>query len=493
MSASADFIDLHPELVDVHHALASLDKYDLAVLEWRLRWQKQARAKQLAPPGKWNTWGIMSGRGFGKTLTGANWLGIEAALQPGSFNGMIGPTGDDVRAVMIEGPTGLLNAIPPLLVDDYNVTLHKLTLWNGSTIRGFSAEEPRRLRGPQHHNVWADEVAAWTDGVDTWDMMKFGLRLGVHPKVLWTSTPKYVELVRKLLRDKKAVVVRGTTYENRDNLSDSFYDELRQYEGTKLGRQELDGELIDPEEDGIVERSQWQLWPADAPLPRFRFILMSLDTAFTEKAMNKKTKEPDYTACQVWGLWDHDGHPNMLLLDAWRDHLGFPQLVERVKKERAFTYGDSDEPLIKTYLGRNSAGHQGRQPDLILIEDKGSGISLRQQLAVEDIIATPYNPGKMDKLSRLHAVSPLFAAKRVWAVESDRHPGRPRSWADPVITAVCSFHGAGSIRHDDEVDVCTQALRWFKDNYFGALSEKGPPVYREDVVEDLDIRNPYAQ
>jgi predicted phage terminase large subunit-like protein len=154
-----------------------------------------------------------------------------------------------------------------------------------------------------------------------------------------------------------------------------------------------------------------------------------------------------------------------MLLDCWEDMLGFPALVKKVKIEREYTYGDSKEPMLKPIVsGPARPRHQGRKPDEILIEDKGSGISLRQQLAAEQILTQLYMPDT-DKLSRLHAVSPMFAHRRVWAVESDSIAGQPRAWAEPLIIQVCSYVGPGSIEHDDLLDTSTQALKKIMDGW----------------------------
>jgi predicted phage terminase large subunit-like protein len=180
-----------------------------------------------------------------------------------------------------------------------------------------------------------------------------------------------------------------------------------------------------------------------------------------------------------------------LLLDCWQDHLGLPALIERVKKEWTVRYGDEDtRPMIKPLVGPKQSMFGGKAPDLMIIEDKGSGISLRQMLAREDILAYPYNPGRADKLQRLHAVSHLFAHGFVWVVESDKRPGNPRSWADPLISQLCSFHGEGSIKHDDFVDSTTQALRLLADRNSLSVTRKA-----EDRVERESkprLVNPYA-
>jgi predicted phage terminase large subunit-like protein len=445
--------------------LAQLTPEHLKMLIWQRKWALTRRDKQTPPPGDWTEWGILAGRGFGKTLTGAQWLGQRAFMDTEALpRAVIAPTLNDVRYTCFEGPAGLMSIIPPDLIADYNKTNLILTLktpFGLATIRGFSAEEPERMRGPQFADLWCDELAAWTQGEETWDMAMMGLRLGPHPRVVWTTTPKPKDLVRKLVEPKTGrVITSGSTYENKANLPDSFFKQLVQYEGTQLGRQELNGELIDAEEGGIIQRSWLKLWPAEKPLPALEWIIMSMDTAFTEKTINKRTFDADDSACTVWGVFQHDDRRNVMLLDCWAEQYGMPDLIKRVKKEMNVAYGDDeDRALIKPLIGPSKMASSGRKPDILLLEDKGSGISLRQMLEREGITAYAYNPGRADKLTRLHMVSHIFARGQVWLPESEKHKGRPKSWIEPMIAQLCSFTGPKSIKHDDYVDAVSQALR----------------------------------
>lgn len=476
-------------------ALAALPADQLAFLQWQQRWVATARPQQLPPESGWSECGFLAGRGFGKTRVGAEWLGRATYEDPSGLPSyVICPTLGDVKRVAFEGESGLLNVIPSELLVNYNKSDLSITLRNVaggvSLIQGYSAEQPERLRGPQGCRAWCDELAAWQYADETWDMMMMGLRLGDSPQVLWTTTPKPREIIRRLTKPQDGrIIVRGATYDNRANLPDSFFRQLEQYEGTKLGRQELYGELIDPEEAGIVRRSWLRLWPTSKPLPRFDWIIMSLDTAYTEKTVDKKG-DPDPTACSVWGVFHHEKRSNVILLDCWEDHLGLPDLVRRVRKELNTRYGeDADQALIKPMFGDSKPQTSGRKPDILLIEDKGSGISLRQTLEASGIEAYAYNPGRADKLSRLHIVSPIFAQKRVWLPESRKNPGKPMTWCDPLVTQLCSFAGEGSIKHDDFVDATTQAMRLCMDKGFITLMQPAVDKTPVPVVEG----NPYAQ
>lgn len=483
---------IDPKQLAVMLAHVAPDK--LAYLDWQRRWCATARGDQLPPEDGWIECGFLAGRGFGKTRVGAEWLGRVAFEDPEALpRCVVAPTQADVRFTCFEGESGLVNVIPPECVANYNRTDLVLTLTNGATIRGFSAEKADRLRGPQHADAWCDELAAWgKDAVDTWDMLQFGMRLGPKPRVVWTTTPKPVEIVRKLTTPSEGrIIVRGSTYDNKANLPDSFFKQLEQYEGTKIGRQELHGELLDPEEAGIVRRSWLNLWPASKPLPRFDWIIMSLDTAFTEASVDKKG-DPDPSACGVWGVFHHKGMSHVMLLDCWEDHLGMPDLLRKVKRELNTSYGDdADQAVIKPMFGSSKPMTSGRKPDILLIEDKGSGISLRQMLERSGIQAYAYNPGRADKLSRLHIVSPVFAQRRVWLPESEKHPGKPRTWCEPLIAQLCSFAGEGSIKHDDHVDQTTQALRLCMDKGLISLT-KPPKPAAPTKAPGKPVLNPYA-
>lgn len=485
-----DFGEITPEVTT---KLSQLSHEELLVVKWKLGWWRQARQKQLPPDDikpDWTSWGILSGRGFGKTLTAANWIGLEAASTPKILCSIVAPTYDDVRFTCFEGPTGIKSCIPEALIKHEDKSLPSLTLWNDSFLRGFAGDTPDRLRGPQAHRGWLDEFASFRYPADAISNFRFGLRLGSHPKFMWTTTPRPKQELRELI-GKTDYVTTGSTYENEANLPKAFFDEVVQYEGTKIGRQELYGEVIDIEEMGVVARSEWKLWPSTEKLPKFIAVLMSLDTAFTEKTYDTKKQESDPTACSVWGVFFHKGLVNAMLLDCWQEHLGFPDLIDKVKRERLYVYGDDQEPLIKsTYLSSPKVrSSNGRKTDLIVIEEKGSGISLIQALAAEQILTVPYNPGNADKLSRLHVISHLFTHGRVWAVESEKFKGRARTWAEPLVTQVCTYSGRGSIPHDDLLDTTTQVLRIVLDKFTGSVTV---PKTKPKVEYRRPRSNPYG-
>lgn len=464
-----------------------------AAIKARIKWLTIAIQHQLPPKGDWwAAWLLLAGRGAGKTRSAAEATWWRAWEKPNTRWLVSAPTSGDVRDVCFEGDSGLLSVMPTEIMSDYSKSLHQITLVNGSIIKGIAASEPERFRGPQFHGGWLDELAAWEYLEDAWDMIQFGMRLGQVPQLLCTTTPRPKPLITDLIKrkNKDVAITTASTYANIKNLAPTFQKQILQYEGTKIGRQEIHAEILDPEESGIIKRDWFKLWPANKPLPQLEYIVTSLDTAFTEETRDKKKGDPDYTGCSVWGLFRHEKKPAILLLDCWQERLGLPDLIERVAQEMKVQYGDGDNvPVIKPLVGPKSSYLVGRKPDLCLIEDKGSGISLRQTLAREGILAYPYNPGNASKLTRLHAVSHLFLHGYIWVVESEKRAGQPKTWAEPLISQLCSFTGEKSIKHDDLMDSATQAIRLISDK--NMLSTTIP--LQEATIRKPKVQfNPYA-
>ena len=208
-------------------------------------WEFWQRWDQYVPVGDWRIWLVMAGRGYGKTRMGAEWVCEMAAAHPGARIALIGATITEARGVMVEGESGILACCGAGKVN-WEPSLRKLTWPNGSVAMLYSAAEPESLRGPQHQFAWADEIAKWPHGVATWDNMMLGLRLGEHPKVMATTTPRPVPLVRRLVAEKGVALTKGRTARNVMNLPPEFIDGVNAlYGGTRLGRQELEGELIE--------------------------------------------------------------------------------------------------------------------------------------------------------------------------------------------------------------------------------------------------------
>jgi predicted phage terminase large subunit-like protein len=440
---------------------------------------------------------LLPGLGAGKTRTAAEVLGSWAVTQPGTRWLVSAPTYGDLTGVCFEGESGLINVIPPSLIETYNRSEIEIKFLNGSTIKGITAEKPERFRGPQFHGGWLDELAAWQRADEAFDLLMFGMRLGDHPRIIATTTPKPNTIIRNLLarEGKDVLVTRASTYANLDNLAPTFRDQILRYEGTTIGRQEIHAEVINPEEMGVIKRSWVKLWPTGRDIPELEFIVMSLDTAFTEETgsttREKSKSDPDYSACAVWGVFSRGkDRRDIILLDCWQDRLGFPDLIKRVKTEMKAIYAPRERSVLKPMFGPSYTEDSGRKPDILLIEDKGSGISLRQTLHREGIISAPYNPGRARKLDRLHAVSPLFAAGRIWVPESAKAPGNPVSWANTLVEQLCTFSGEGSIPHDDMMDAGVQGLRYLADRDMIRVTRPEAPEPRER--DDRPKGNPYA-
>lgn len=225
------------EWVRLQQKAKDLERYD---------WERTARPEQVPPDDYlWLIWLYLAGRGAGKTRSGAEWLKKMALKYPNTRWAIVAPTFSDVRDTMIEGESGLLSVTPLELIKTYNRSTAEIVLTNGSRIKGYSADQPERLRGPQFHGAWVDELAAWRYP-EAWDQLMFGLRLGTNPQTVITTTPKPTKLIRDLIsRESGVMVTRGNTFDNAANLAPSALAELKaRYEGTRLGRQELYAELL---------------------------------------------------------------------------------------------------------------------------------------------------------------------------------------------------------------------------------------------------------
>jgi len=242
--------------------IASLSDSEAQAILWDWR-GCSARPNQLAPGTEhaaddradWRYWLVQAGRGFGKTRTGAEWVREKAETGQYRRIALVGATAGDVRDVMVEGESGILACCPPDNRPLYEPSKRRVTWPNGALATMYSADEPERLRGPQHDGAWCDEIAAWRFP-DAWDNLLFGLRLGADPRAVVTSTPKPVKLVKDLISDKNTVVTRGSSYENRGNLAPAFFDAIiRKYEGTRIGRQELMAELLEDVPGALWTRS----------------------------------------------------------------------------------------------------------------------------------------------------------------------------------------------------------------------------------------------
>jgi phage terminase large subunit-like protein len=265
--------------------VARLTQRELALLldDWAL-W---ARPDQSPPAGDWTTWLMMGGRGAGKTRAGAEWVKAAALGRPPYFTApvgriaLVGETHGAVRAVMVDGVSGLLALHRRGDRPAWSASRRRLEWPNGAVAEGFSSEDPEGLRGPQFALAWADEVAKWRHAEATWDMLQFALRLGERPRQIATTTPRPTALMRRILGEAGTTVTRASTYANAAHLSPAFLDRVvARYQGTRLGRQELDGDLIDDRPDALFRRDDIEHGRITAP-PDCSRIVVAVDPPAT--------------------------------------------------------------------------------------------------------------------------------------------------------------------------------------------------------------------
>lgn len=360
----------------------------------------------------------MGGRGAGKTWTGANWALDQADECPGSIGHLVAPTASDIRDVMVEGPSGVLALAHDWNRPSYEPSKRRLTWPNGSTATLFSAEEPDRLRGPQCHWAWADEVAAWGEP-ESWDQLLFGLRMGQHPQVVCTTTPKPVQIIRDILARPDTVLTRSRTADNLANLAPAFLTTVvARYQGTRLGRQELEGELLEDVPGALWTRpliDQYRVPHA----PTLTRVVVGIDPAATS------TEGADETGLVVAGL-GADGH-GYLLEDASARRAPIAWAREAVRLYRA------------------------HQADRIVAEVNNGGEMVELTIRTVDANAS-YRAvhASRGKAKRAEPISALYEQGRV------HHVGTFPQLEDQLCTWVPDM--AESLRSPDRMDALVWAL-----------------------------------
>jgi phage terminase large subunit-like protein len=245
-------------------------------------------------------WLLLAGRGFGKTRTGAELMRARVTARTARRVALVAPTAADARSVMVEGESGILAISPSWDRPRYEPSKRRLTWPNGAVATLYSADEPERLRGPQHDAAWCDELASWRYP-EAWDMLMFGLRSGSDPRVVVTTTPRPTKLLRELAADRTVALTQGTTYDNRANLAVNFLAQIvHKYEGTRLGRQEIEAEILDDVPGGLWSRGVVEAGRVRSA-PLLVRIVVSIDPAATSG------EEADETGIIVAGK-DGQGH-----------------------------------------------------------------------------------------------------------------------------------------------------------------------------------------
>jgi phage terminase large subunit-like protein len=390
-------------------------------------WGFWARPEQLEPDGDWNTWVALAGRGWGKTRAGAEW--VRHRIRSGDkIVHCVAPTKGDVRRVMVEGDSGLLNVCwegdetyrgKHIGYPVWSPTNNSLTWENGAKAVFFSAEDPERLRGPQAYSAWCDELCAWRNAQDTWDMMMFGLRLGRHPKVFVTTTPKTTKLIRNILGDEKTVVSKGSTYDNAANLAGTFLDAVRKtYEGTRLGRQELYAEILDEASGALWNRGLLAKCEIDKDeVPTLNRIVVAIDPAVTANA------ESDMTGIIVAGV-DVNGTAYVL-----EDHTG------------RYTPQQWASKAIQLY--------RDHMADRIVAERNQGGDMVRHTLHTEDeTVPVKLVHASRGKMARAEPVSALYEQGKV------KHVRGLNDLEDQMV----QWEPLGSIGSPDRLDALVWAL-----------------------------------
>ncbi|MCB8820070.1 terminase family protein [Microvirga rosea] len=374
----------------------------------------------------WTTWLMLGGRGAGKTRTGAEWIrGIalgepDFSAAPLGRIALIGETFADARNVMVEGPAGILAVHARSERPAWSPSLRRLEWPNGAVAQVFSAEDPDSLRGPQFEAAWADELAKWRHADDTWDMLQFGLRLGARPRQVVTTTPRPIPLLKRLLADPLVAVSRARTVDNAAHLAPVFLDQVvGRYAGTRLGRQELDGEIIEDRPDALWNRDTLEMCRV-AHAPPLARIVVAVDPPASS------SRRAD--ACGIVAAGVAESGVAYVLADDSASGLTPPQWGARAVA--LYRRLQADALVVET--------NQGGEMALQVIREIDAGVPVKSVRATRG------------KYLRAEPVSVLYAQDRV------RHAGAFPDLEDEL----CDFGpgGLGSGRSPDRMDALVWAL-----------------------------------
>lgn len=277
-SVAERLASLPPE--DRAKAIAALSNEEAEAIlhDWR---GFLGRPEQMAPGGDWDIWLALAGRGWGKTRTGAEWVREEVEAGRASRIALVAETAADARDVMV---AELLRIFPADQRPDYAKSNRCVTFHNGAKAYTYNATEPDQLRGPQHDLAWSDEICKWRYARETWDMLQFGLRLGKHPRQMVTTTPRPIELLKAIVagQEGKVSITRGRTFDNKANLAKSFLERIEnRYAGTRLGRQELEAEILGDTPGALWTQSGLDTYRI-SKAPEMGRTVVAVDPAITE-------------------------------------------------------------------------------------------------------------------------------------------------------------------------------------------------------------------
>lgn len=391
----------------------------------RFQWEAiLARQSQLPDESDWVTWLFLAGRGAGKTRTAAEYLAWQAIINPETRWAIVAPTHADARDTCVEGESGILNVLRDYgVLQDYNRSRSEIFLTNKSRIKLYSGEEPDRLRGPQFHGGWFDELAAFKYP-EAWDQYQFGARLGEHPRTIVTTTPRPTKLIKDLLKRDNVRVVRGSTFDNAKNLAPSALAELRlRYENTRLGRQELYGEVLEEVEGALWTRDTIESARVTKAPPLVR-IVVGVDPAVTSG------ESSDETGIVVVGM-TADGHYYVLDDKTLR---ATPDAWARAAVS-AYQEHKADRIVAETNNGGDMVTLLMRQVDSTVSVKKVTATRGKQLRA--EPISSLYEQG------RVHHVG-YFAELEMqmceWTPQSNESPDR----LDALVWAITELNTGGS-------------------------------------------------
>jgi phage terminase large subunit-like protein len=371
-----------------------------------------ARPNQIEPPGEWYIWLLLAGRGFGKTRTGGEWIRKREASGARHI-ALVAETAADARDVMVEGESGLLRLYPKAERPLYEPSKRRVTWPSGAIATLFNATEPDQLRGPQFDTAWTDEIAKWRYARETWDMLQFGMRLGHDPRVVVTTTPRPIELVKAIVAQQEgvAVVTRGKTSDNASNLAKTFLERIKaRYEGTRLGRQELDAEIL-----GDLPGALWSMTSLDAyrlrEAPQMGRIVVAVDPAVTA------TETSDENGIIVAGMaTDQRG---IVLEDA--SMVGSPAEWAR-RTVSLYRSWNADAVVVEVNQGGDMVAHTIRtiDPNVKILEVRAS----RGKHVRAEPIAALYEQGRVAHVGSFAALENQMTQMTVNGYEGDGSPDR---------------------------------------------------------------------
>ena len=401
--------------------LDSLEPGELLALPYLFEFW--AMPHQLPPEGDWRAWAIMGGRGAGKTRAGAEWVRAQVEGSRPTDAGrcrriaLVGETMAQVREVMVFGESGILACSPPDRRPIWEATRQRLIWPNGAIAQVFSAHDPESLRGPQFDGAWVDELAKWKKARETWDMLQFGLRLGEAPQVCITTTPRNIGVLKEILDAPTTVVTSAATEANRAFLADSFLQEVQaRYAGTRLGRQELEGELLEDVEGALWTSGTLEALRLDAA-PAMDRIVVAVDPPVTGKSTSDECGIVVVGACTQGPVQDWRAY---VLADASMSAAS-PMAWASAAVRAMETWG-ADRLVAEVNQGGDLVAEVLRQVDpMVPIKTVHAS---RGKSARAEPVAALYEQGRVHHLRNLGALEDQMCAMSARGYEGKGSPDR---------------------------------------------------------------------